>query len=380
MPTIDTASLSPIERQKLLKLEEGHFADLKAIDVSPAKLTRSLSAFANTDGGELYIGVDEFKPNGNRAWRGFSRIEEANGLLQTFEEFFPLGAECVHTFLQSPGDLGYVLKVEIRKSRDVKVASNNTVYIRRGAQNLPVKDEAGLARLRRNKGITSFETEPVNADAALITNSSQIIGFMLEVIPNSEPESWLQKQQLLIDNKPTVGGLILFSDEPQAVLAKRCGVKIYRYKTTDAEGTRDTLDFTPISIDGPAYIQIKSSVQRTTEIIESVRINTQEGLESINYPINALHEIITNAVLHRDYSISDDIHIVIFDNRVDVISPGSLPAHITPDNILTERFARNGTIVRLINKFPEPPNKDVGEGLNTTFHAMREMKLKAPEV
>jgi ATP-dependent DNA helicase RecG len=96
--------------------------------------------------------------------------------------------------------------------------------------------------------------------------------------------------------------------------------------------------------------------------------------------VTALHEIITNAVLHRDYSIADDIHIRVFDNRVEVLSPGTLPGHVTPENILDERFARNGVVVRLINKFPNPPNKDVGEGLNTAFRAMRDMRLKPPLV
>lgn len=100
----------------------------------------------------------------------------------------------------------------------------------------------------------------------------------------------------------------------------------------------------------------------------------------MQYPDTALHEIITNAVLHRDYSTADDVHIRIFDNRIEVTSPGTLPGHVTPENILNERFARNGVIVRLINKFPDPPNKDVGEGLNTAFSAMRDMKLKAPEI
>jgi ATP-dependent DNA helicase RecG len=63
-----------------------------------------------------------------------------------------------------------------------------------------------------------------------------------------------------------------------------------------------------------------------------------------------------------------------------VLSPGTLPGHVTPENILDERFARNASIVRLINKFPNPPNKDVGEGLNTAFQAMREMKLKDPVI
>jgi ATP-dependent DNA helicase RecG len=70
----------------------------------------------------------------------------------------------------------------------------------------------------------------------------------------------------------------------------------------------------------------------------------------------------------------------IFDNRVEVESPGRLPAHITPKNILQERFARNGNLVRVINKFPNPPNKDVGEGLNTAFEAMKSLRLKEPTI
>ena len=106
----------------------------------------------------------------------------------------------------------------------------------------------------------------------------------------------------------------------------------------------------------------------------------EDGLVSVQYPPETLHEIITNAVLHRDYALSDDVHVRIFDNRVEVESPGRLPAHITPENILRERFARNASIVRIINKFPNPPNKDVGEGLNTAFSAMAKLRLREPEI
>jgi ATP-dependent DNA helicase RecG len=184
----------------------------------------------------------------------------------------------------------------------------------------------------------------------------------------------------LTDTKPTVGAVVLFADEPQAVLPKRCGIKVYRYKTSDPEGTRESLDFDPTSIEGCAYDQIHAAVRETAKIIESVRIRTAGGLASVTYPETAIHEVVTNGVLHRDYSIADDVHIKIFDNRVEVLSPGTLPGHVTTENILNERFARNASIVRLINKFPNPPNKDVGEGLNTAFQAMREMKLKDPVI
>lgn len=311
---------------------------------------------------------------------GFPDIEAANGHLQAFESFFPFGRDYDYTFLVAQGYQGLVLKADINKTHDIRPAANGRIYVRRGAQSLPVEDPEDIQRLRRNKGLTSFENEPVHVDKAFITNSETIIGFMLEVIPDAEPEAWLHKSLCLIGGMPSVSGIVLFADEPQALLPKRTGIKVYRYKTSLEEGTRETLDFTPISVEGCAYNLIRQAVETTTAIIQSVSVSTPQGLEKARYPNEALHEVITNAVLHRDYSVADDIHIKIFDNRIEVASPGTLPAHITPENILKERFSRNGTVVRLINKFPNPPNQDVGEGLNTAFNAMRAMKLRDPVV
>jgi len=376
---IAVADITPGERDKILAIQENHFCDVKSKSISPAKLTKTIAALSNAEGGEIYIGIAQDIARQN-FWDGFSNPEAANGHLQAFENLFPLGDSYSYTFVRSATDPGIVLKVDVSKSRDVKTASDGRVYVRRGAQNLPVDTEDGLARLRRNKGLTSFETDTVAVGLDVITNSTVTLQFMLQVVPTAEPEPWLRKQYVIQGDKPTVAGLILFGEEPQAALPKRSGIKIYRYRTTASEGTRDTLEGNPHSIEGHAYEQIHNAVRVTAEIIESVRINTPDGLVKATYPNTALHEIITNAVLHRDYSIADDVHIRIFDNRVEVVSPGTLPAHITPENILSERFARNAAIVRLINKFPNPPNKDVGEGLNTAFMAMREMKLKPPVI
>jgi ATP-dependent DNA helicase RecG len=203
---------------------------------------------------------------------------------------------------------------------------------------------------------------------------------MLEVIPSAEPLPWLRKQLLVCDGRATVAGILLFAEEPQAILPKRCGIKVYRYKTRDAEGFREALVFNPATIEGCLYEQIERAVAFTTKTVEDIPKLGDSALESIRYPQEALQEIITNAVLHRDYSIADDVHIRIFDNRIEVQSPGRLPAHVTPDNILEERFARNGIVVRLLNKFPDAPNKDVGEGMNTAYAAMTSLGLKVPTV
>lgn len=366
---------------EVLSYTEGHFLDLKAKEIRPAKLTKTISAFANADGGELYIGIAEnvSLPFPHK-WDGFAKPEEANGHLQIFETLFPLGEDYLYTFLSHPKQSGLVLQVAVRKTKAVVKASDGIPYIRRGAQSLPVDTQAKLALLERNKGITSFENESVTVELAKVCNSTTAIKFILDVVPTSEPEPWLRKQELIKDDKPTVGGVVLFADLPQAILPKRSGIKIYRYKTSDAEGTRDTLVNDPISVEGCAYDLIKQAVEVTKEIIGKIQILGTKGLEPVTYPSETLHEVITNAVLHREYSIADDVHVRIFDNRVEVESPGKLPAHITPKNILKERFARNGNLVRVINKFPDPPNKDVGEGLNTAFEAMRNLRLKDPVV
>lgn len=185
-------------------------------------------------------------------------------------------------------------------------------------------------------------------------------------------------KRLVNGEKLTVAGELLFSDEPQICLPKRSSIKIYRYKTS-GEADRDTLAEQPMTVEGCAYRQIYDAVSMTKEIIESIK-KLGSGFETIEYPEETLHEIITNAVLHRDYSIATDIQIRVFDNRVEVESPGKLPGHVTTENILNAQAARNPKLVRLINKFPDAPNKDVGEGLNTAFAAMTRLRLKEPVI
>lgn len=378
---IRTVQIDVDHWKRILETDEGHFFDIKSKRISPAKLTKTLSAFANADGGDVYIGIEEDKTQKSRNWDGFHSEEDANGHIQIFESLFPLSSDCNYEFISMTGASGKLLHVNILKTQEIKTASDSIVYIRRGAQNLPVDSPEKMKILEFDKGISSFENEKVSdADLDLIVESEATKLLTGHIVPKSNPVDWIRKQRLSVDGSPNVAGLILLCDEPQAVIPKRCGVKIYRYKTSDNVGSRDSLDFDPITIEGCAYEQIKASVFKTTEIIESIKKLGEKALEKVEYPNDTLHEIITNAIIHRDYRITDDVHIRIFDNRVEVQSPGKLPAHITIENILEERFARNGKIVRILNKFPLPPNKDVGEGLNTAFDAMRQLGLRPPVI
>jgi ATP-dependent DNA helicase RecG len=375
---LKTYEISQEQADNLLSRDEGHFQDNKSTQIAPGRLTKGLSAFANADGGELFVGFSEPAP-GVFTWDGLADIEDFNGHIQHLEETFPYSGDFQYEFLQCAAYAGVVFHITVLKTRDMRRASDGKYYIRRGAQSLPVTSDDQLRQLQRAKGLISQEDETVGAPTDDLTNSLAILSFLLDVIPESEPEEWLRKQRLIVDDRPTVAGALLFSDEPQVYLPK-AAVKVYRYGTSGEEGSRETLAFDPISIEGDLYNQIAGAVAKTVELTEQVQKMTDRGLVAISYPHDALHEVITNALLHRDYAYADDVHIRIFDNRIDVESPGRLPAHITPENILKERFARNPTLVRLINKFPNPPNKDVGEGLNTAFAAMEKLRLRKPEI
>ena len=379
---IDNVKIQASQVKQILSSKEGHFLDMKAVEIKPAKLTKTISAFANANGGELYLGIDEIEKGGKThfEWRGFVDPEAANGHLQVFEQLFPLGQYYSYTFLSAHKKPGLVLQVAVNKTRELTKASDGIMYVRRGAQSLPCTTPEAVSRLKMDKGIHSFESETIDAPQSVLIDSPVLTDFLHNVVPTALPAEWLAKQQLVRSAKPTVSGILLFSEEPQALLPKRCGVKIYRYRSSAKEGSRETLAFNPITIEGHLYLQIKEAVSKTVELVEGIQKLGPKGLEAISYPYETLHEILTNAVLHRDYSIPVDVHIRIFDNRIEVESPGKLPGHVTPKNILQEQFARNGSIVRIINKFPDPPNKDVGEGLNTAFAAMNKLRLKPPVI
>jgi ATP-dependent DNA helicase RecG len=371
-------TLHPRFVQSLITVVESQFIDVKAKQVEPAKLSRSISAFCNTDGGSLIVGIRE-QSGRSRVWDGFENVEAANGIMQLCHELFPLQEQIIQTFYRAEGQTGLILLLEMAKTAQIIKASDGKAYVRRGASSQPITTPEQLKQLELTKGVSSHEDATVQDDIQAIKESGGYVAFMDQMVPNADREVWLKKQRLEVGGRATVAAELLFADEPQVVLPK-AAIKIYRYKTSDQEGTRDTLDFQPISIEGCAYDQITKSVDETVRITESIPVIGKEGFEKISYPKEAIHEVITNAIIHRDYSIHDDIHIRIFDNRVEVQSPGKLPAYMTPRNILEERFARNPKIVRLLSKFPNPPNKHVGEGMNTAFEAMRKLDLRDPQV
>jgi len=216
-----------------------------------------------------------------------------------------------------------------------------------------------------------------------ITESPSLTDYMARVGTHLEPAIFLKKQRLLTkkdhDRIPNVGCVLLFDEEPQATLQTRCAVKVYRLRTTEKEYRREQLEEMPVTINGTIEKVIKKTINQVSGYINGASFQDGERLVKLDYPSEALKEILVNAVIHRDYSLNDDIHVRIFDNRVEVQSPGKLPGYMNLQNLYDERFSRNPNIVRMLHNLPEPVNHDIGEGLDTAKNELKKAGLVEPK-
>lgn len=363
--------------------QEDHFYDRKAAAIKGAKVQKIAVAFANADGGEFVIGIadDKDEPDPDKRWQGASNLEALNAALQVIFDIKP-SIPVQYEVLSCKSKPGLVLRVMIEKSSEVHSTNDNTVYQRHGAQSLPINDPQRVTELTYAKGASSFEDQLIKSlPTEQIVESAELRTFLGSYSPRTDALEFCVNQNLL-DWKtwePRVAAVLLFHPNPSAAMPRKCAVKISRYETKEDDPERDHLG-RQVSVEGPLYQVIHGAVSSIKEIMSSVNIWTSDGLKSADYPPESIWEVLVNALIHRDYSISDDTHVLIFDNRIEIASPGRLPGYVTVDNILDARFSRNPKLVRTLNRYPTPPNRDMGEGLDTAFQKMKEWGLRAPEI
>lgn len=366
----------------LIQSEEGHFFDKKSARLTGDKFQKILVALANADGGDVLIGVEDDKADADpmKRWIGLGTMEDYNGLLQSLHSIIPQ-VPATMQFLACKDLPGYALYIQIDKSTQLHKTASGNVYVRKGAQSLPLKDAESLVALKFAKGMASFEDVTVpTIPIELVVESKEMGNFLSGNIRKDLDGISLAVNENLLDLKtwdPKVSGIVLFSDNPSAYSPNRAGVRITRYETREEDPEREHLGPT-YQLEGPAYPLIHQTIEKITAIMSEMSIWTVDGLKKLAYPPEAIWEVVVNAIIHRDYSISDDVQIHIYENRIEVRSPGKLPGFVTVDNILDVRHSRNKQIVRTLSRYASPPNKDMGEGLNTAFQKMKDWRLKAP--
>jgi len=227
----------------LLTRDEDHFFDRKSLQASGKTIQKIAVAFANSDGGEFVIGiadVDE-EPVADNRWKGATKVEDFNGHLQALSEIKP-SAPTEFTIFDAPGRPGLVLLVRAEKSSEVHQTADGTVYVRKGAQSLPLKEHQRILELQFAKGAASFEDQALNeVPTEDVSDAAELRRFLAEYSPKTDPLEFVINQNL-VDRKtwePRVCGILLFNGNPAAVMPRKCSVKIVRYETKEDDPERD---------------------------------------------------------------------------------------------------------------------------------------------
>lgn len=378
---MEVRAIDQDELDSILSLNEDHFNDVKSKRIAPAKLQETFVAFANSDGGDIYIGIEDKNQTGERAI-GFSEQEEANDIISTLLEDTNPAVENLHIEFLAAGNKGLILHVGIPKSPKVHYTAAGDCYIRVNASKRKIKGDR-ITQLGYSKGAEPYERKALdNVDIKDIVDSKLLTQYMDRVGTKLEKETFLRKQRLLTkkngERVPNVGAVLLFDEEPQATMETRCAVKVYRLRTTETEYKREQLEEMPITINGDVETVIKKTIEQVAKYIDGASFQDSGKIIQLSYPTEALKEILVNAVIHRDYSLNDDIHVRIFDNRIEIQSPGKLPGYMTIDNLYDERFSRNPNVVRMLHNLPDPVNHDIGEGLDTAKNELKRAGLVEP--
>ncbi len=378
--------------QFLLDSKEWQLFECKRASDNLSKAIEAVVALANSEGGLLVIGLeDPDKASGKTRLIGISespdQVSEFMNLIakeitpplhQIKEHDIPI------TNIKGDKDLLKVFAIE--RSTDVHSLKRGDTFIRRGRHNRKLTADE-IIRLKYAKGAIKFESEAAR-HVRLEDLNQDLLNKYKQYTGSQSKDTW----QFLKDNGLTSehdgkthlnkACVLLFSPNPAVGLRSKCSVKISHYYG-DKPNYSGEPNFVrkPFTIEGPLIHQIQKTVQYFHEWLESSPPKLQGAgfRRTRRYPEWVLQEAITNAVIHRDYSIQDDIQIRIFDNRIEVESPGIFPGHVTISNIRHERFSRNPIILRTLNRFgEEAPNLDIGEGVDRMFKMMVDANLYEP--
>ena len=354
------------------------------------KVTETIVAMANTDGGLIVLGVDD--PEQTKL-KGFSRIFGIQENPEIYDEIGrniqrivpPISVNWPPVHLDCPH--GKTIAVILANKATGSFHSiDKHVFVRLEKGNkLLVPHE--IVKLSYAKGFQRADWELVDVDFALLKTEYYQRWRRARDIEDSDIEQILFSTGLARKNeegilKPTRAAVLLFALYPHDLMESKCTIRVFQIQgTTETIGKTLNLLGTPKTIGGPVIKQIRDAHEYVLTLLRAgIKMPSSGFITTYRIPERALTEAITNAVIHRDYYIKRDIEINIFEDRVKIESPGLFPYNITVSNIGYVRADgyRNDLLVKHLREFPDPPNLDRNEGIRAMRAEMYRSNLYPP--
>ena len=320
-----------------------------------ASVAAEMVAMSNSKGGQILFGIKD--KTGEICGLEYSQIQEIGNKLASIAtelvkpQIF-INTETVSININGETKRVLVVSIEEGIAKPYK-DQQGIIWIKQGGDKRKLTDNNEQIRLFQQSGLI-YVDEMIVPDTAFSDLDKEKIAAYLSKIDGEEhstediTEQICKNLNILKDNRLTLGGLLFFAKKPQKFRPAFC-VKAVSFWGNDIAGTeyRDSQDITGT---------IPKIFDETIDFFKRNLHHTQQGQDFNSTGILeiseiALQELIQNALTHRDYSKNSPVRVLIFDDRIEIISPGCLPNSLTIENIkMGNAVVRNNLVVSYASK------------------------------
>lgn len=305
----------------------------KANITNETSLARELVAFSNSGGGNLFIGVSDDGTFSGLTREDMGRLNQLVSNAASQQVRPPVNPQTEN--IATPD--GLIMRVIVPDGISKPyMDKDGVIWVKSGADKRKATSREEIQRLYQSAGLIHGDEIPVPgmtlSDLDIVYFKQFFEDTFGEPIERQEIslQDILDNMNLMKDGVLSVSGALLFAKNPNLRLPVFI-VKAVAFPGNDIHETTylDSRDITGKLSD--IFHQSMSFVLGNIRHIQDDQDVNAPGRPEI--PRIALEELIANALIHRDYFVSAPVRIFVFDNRVEIISPGHLPNNLTVENI-----------------------------------------------
>lgn len=360
------------ELLELIANGENSGIEFKRDDIRPEQLAKEMVAMANFQGGRLLLGVED-----DGSISGIQRVNLEEWVMNIMQDkIYPLILPYYEeTRLDNKSIAVISFPQGMSKPYVVRDRGREEIYIRVGSTSRLATREQQM-RLFELGGILHTEALPVPRTDINCLDEARLMNYVKDILGDPQvpqtPQAWqarLLGLSLLTEAAGniccTIAGLVLFGKRPRRFL-KQAGLRVMAFSTADKQykaAFDDILDGPMVGrwdIDKGEKQLVDSGIierfisamrpfisQEAGQIDEGLRRETQWF-----YPLEAVREVLINALAHRDWTRFVEIEVVSYSDRFEVISPGALPNSMTVEKMMAgQRSPRNSIIMEVLRDY-----------------------------
>ncbi|MCI5165774.1 MAG: transcriptional regulator [Candidatus Electrothrix sp. GM3_4] len=388
------------ELQEIITNGESSGVEFKRDHIRPEQLAKEIVAMANFQGGKVLLGVED-----DGSVSGLQRDDTEEWVMHVIrDKIHPLILPYYESVQLDDGKRVAILSFPqgISKPYVVRDKGEEKIYIRIGSTSQLATREQQM-RLFEIGGMLHTELLPVPRTDISCLDLVRLENYLRDIINDPEipatQDDWetrLTRLGFLTQAGEalscTVAGLVLFGFHPRRYL-KQAGIRVFTFAGEDKEykALLDEIMDGPLTgrwINRDGHLELADSGLLDRVIPLITPFITEEGSEVTEqlrrekfrkYPLEAVREVIVNALAHRDWTRFVDIEIGIYSDRLEVISPGALPNSMTVDKMIAgQRSPRNTIIMEVLRDYKYVDYR--GMGIRTkVLPLMRKVNQTEPE-